>query len=188
MGGFGSGGHNFRGRIVAEAVDRLDIRQVDHGRLDPGAPALTHRISTGMLRVALDWRSCRFGGSRPFLVCPGCCRTSLVLYEGGGRLLCRLCVRVTYTSQRGHRRERLWRAVRKLRVQLGQDPSHLVSLFDSIPERPYGMWQRTYDRLVQRLVAIENEILGLANTELRKPKIVDTICRRGIQHLRGRAK
>jgi hypothetical protein len=28
------------------------------------------------------------------------------------------------------------------------------------------MWQRTYDRLVERLVTIENAVVGLANTEL----------------------
>ena len=42
---------------------------------------------------------------------------------------------------------------------------------DRIPKRPYGMWQRTYDRLVQRLVAIENSVGGLANMELRQSMV-----------------
>jgi hypothetical protein len=65
---------------------------------------------------------------------------------------------------RKRRRERLWRAARKLRARLGEASSHV----DPIPERPYGMWQRTYGRLARRLVALEAAALDTANMELRK--------------------
>jgi hypothetical protein len=164
MGGIGSGGHNSRGRIVGKGLDRLDIRGVENRRrLDHGSPLLTY-ANPIVTEVALKWRPCRFGGSRPFLICPRCRRTSLVLYVRGGRLLCRVCARIAYASQRERRRERLWRAARKLRARLGEGSSHL----DPIPERPYGMWQRTYDRLVERVGAIEAAALDTANVELRK--------------------
>jgi hypothetical protein len=55
-------------------------------------------------------------------------------------------------------------AARKLRARLGEASSHV----DPIPERPYGMWQRTYDRLVERVEALEAAALDTANMELRK--------------------
>jgi hypothetical protein len=167
MGGNGSGGHNGQGRIVGESLKRLDIRGPENWRhLDIGSPVLSY-CSPSYTEVALRWRPCRFGGSRPFLVCPRCLRSSLVLYVWGGRLLCRVCARVAYASQRHHRQQRLLRASLKLRVRLGQEPSHRPpTLLDPIPERPCGMWQRTYDRLVERLVTVENAILGLANSRL----------------------
>ena len=164
MGGIGSGGHNSRGRIVGKGLDRLDVRRVENRRrLDPGSPLLTYANQI-VTEVALKWRPCRFGGSRPFLICPRCLRTSLVLYVQGSRLLCRICARVAYASQRERRRERLWRAARKLRARLGEASSHV----DPIPDRPYGMWQRTYDRLVERVEALEAAALDTANMELRK--------------------
>jgi hypothetical protein len=71
---------------------------------------------------------------------------------------------VAYASQRERRDLRLWRAARKLRARLGEASSPL----DPIPERPYGMWQRTYSRLVKRLAAIEAAALGAANIKLQK--------------------
>lgn len=167
MGGNGSGGHNSRGRVIGESLDRLDIRGPENWRrLDIGSPVLSY-CNPSYTEVALRWHPCRFGGSRPFLVCPRCLRSSLVLYVRGGRLLCRVCARVAYASQRHHRQQRLLRASLKLRTRLGQEPSHRPpTLLDPIPERPYGMWQRTYHRLVERLVTIENAVVGLANTEL----------------------
>ena len=158
MGGIGSGGHNNRGRIAAEVLDRLDIRQAENRRrLDPGSASLTYTNPT-VTQVALKWRRCRFGGSRPFLVCPRCLRLCLVLYVWGGHLLCRVCARVAYASQLERERERSWRAARKLRRRLGQESSHV----DPIPDRPHGMWQRTYDRVVQRIVALEGAALRTA--------------------------
>ena len=39
-----------------------------------------------------------FGGRRRWFECPGCVRPCRVLY-GGGRFLCRLCLRLLYASQ-----------------------------------------------------------------------------------------
>ena len=47
---------------------------------------------------------------------------------------------------------------------VGEASSHV----DPIADRPYGMWQRTYDRLVERVEALEAAALDTANMELRK--------------------
>jgi hypothetical protein len=61
------------------------------------------------------WTSCRFGGTRPYFVCPGsvngidCCRRVTKLYGAGTYFLCRHCCRLAYASQREDRYDRALR-------------------------------------------------------------------------------
>src|SRR5438477_1669417 len=48
------------------------------------------------------WTPCRFGGRRPYFLCPGadCGRRVSTLYSVGAGFLCRLCHQLVFRSQR----------------------------------------------------------------------------------------
>ena len=95
------------------------------------------------------WMPCRFGGGRPYFVCPGvvngivCSCWVTKLYGAGRYFLCRHCYRLAYASQREDRYDRALRRANKIRVRLGGEPG-VASAF---PTRPKGMNRETYERL-----------------------------------------
>lgn len=95
------------------------------------------------------WRPCRFGGARPYFVCPGtvngivCGRRVAKLYGAGTYFLCRHCYQLAHASQREDRYDRALRRANNIRMRLGGEPG-TASAF---PARPKGMHRRTYDRL-----------------------------------------
>jgi hypothetical protein len=103
---------------------------------------------------------CRFGGARPYFICPGvvngvaCGRRVAKLYGPGRYFLCRHCYRLVHASQGEGGWDRALRRANKIRQRLGGDPG-MAALF---PERPKGMWRPTYERL--RDEAFEAEILA----------------------------
>jgi hypothetical protein len=107
--------------------------------------------------IEIVQRPCRFGGQRPYFVCPGvvngvaCQRRALKLYGPGRYFLCRHCCRLAYASQSEGALDRARRRVTKLRRQL-RDESDQDS---NLPTRPNGMWNRTYARLANKFVAAE---------------------------------
>jgi len=94
-------------------------------------------------RVWIVWQPCRYGGQRPWLLCPACFRKVAVLYLGGTSAFsfsCRRCAKLKYDSQRSGRRLRLMRKAQKLRRQLGGNGS----LWKRFPEKPPTMqWKRS---------------------------------------------
>lgn len=103
---------------------------------------------------------CRFGGTRPYFICPGvvggvaCGRRVAKLYGPGRYFLCRHCYRLAYASQSEGDWDRALRREHKIRLKLGGDSDRTSPL----PARPKGMWRRTYDRL--RDDAFEAELLA----------------------------
>jgi hypothetical protein len=108
--------------------------------------------------IAIRWSACRFGGERPYFTCPGdvngnvCARTVVKLYCAGRYYLCRHCYRLAYASQSEDQWDRASRRVNKHRRRLGGEPGML----SGIPERPKGMWHRSYQRLLSEIFVAED--------------------------------
>jgi hypothetical protein len=94
---------------------------------------------------------CRFGGSRPYFICPGfrdgmqCGRRIATLHLSRRYFRCRHCNRLPYASQYEQPWERSVRRADKLRQRLG-----ITGICVPLPEKPKGMWVRTYARLLDK--------------------------------------
>jgi hypothetical protein len=100
---------------------------------------------------------CRYGGSRPYFVCPGivnnvsCRRRVAKLYGPDRYFLCRHCYRLGYASQSEDAMDRARRQATRIRVRLGGG----ADMPEFLPPRPKGMWHSTYERLRERAIAAE---------------------------------
>jgi hypothetical protein len=118
------------------------------------------------------WKPCRFGGARPYFICPGvvngiaCGRRVAKLYGPGKYFLCRHCYRLAYSSQREDRHDRALRRANNIRIRLGGEPG-MASAF---PPRPKGMHHQTYERLQSavanaEILAEERLVIALARLQ-----------------------
>jgi hypothetical protein len=100
---------------------------------------------------------CRFGGSRPFFICPGlrngadCGRRVAKLHFVRRFFLCRHCNQLAYASQVEQPWKRAIRRVNKLKNRLGID----VRIAEPLPDKPKGMWVRTYGCLLDEILRFE---------------------------------
>ena len=86
---------------------------------------------------------CRFGGKRPYFVCPACQRRVVKLHIVSGYFRCRDCCSLVHTSQSEAPWYRAIRRANKIRVRLGGEPG----INSDFPSRPKGMWQCKYEQL-----------------------------------------
>jgi hypothetical protein len=112
-------------------------------------------------RVPLTWTPCRFGGRRPWFVCPGegCGRRAAVLY-GGRYFLCRRCHDLAYESTREGAGDRARRKAQKICQRLGGSADPLAPF----PAKPKGMHWRTYERLMEEVEATEAHLATTSET------------------------
>ena len=100
---------------------------------------------------------CRFGGSRVYFNCPGpkegteCGRRISKLYLSHRYFLCRQCNQLAYRSQYEQPWQRALRRANKTKQRLGID----VGIGDPFPEKPKGMWARTFDYLLAEMLQAE---------------------------------
>jgi hypothetical protein len=115
---------------------------------------LHYRLQTGEhidYCVHLVSTSPNYGGLRWWFICPAmvagtACRRrvrKLYLPPWGSGFACRQCCQLTYTSQREGDMSRALSKAQAIRERLGGSAS-MSTLF---PEKPKGMWRKTYRRL-----------------------------------------
>jgi hypothetical protein len=117
-------------------------------------------------RVQVAWTPCRYGGRRPWFLCPvtSCGRKCDKIYLKGGFFACRKCHRLAYASQREPVRQRGLHKARKIRDSLGGS----ANVFEAFPGRPKGMHQASYRRLrVSHDQAVDRCMAGLSKIASR---------------------
>ena len=181
MGGRGSGGHNSKGKLRDVQCARLDVHELAReGKLKLGARgwlfgtirfevrgdlhspklllAYPRRSASGaplepiVQTICCHWRKARYGGRYLIFSCSECQRPARVLYARHNSthhqiwfFACRQCAGITYQSTMGHRWDRSARRIEKLRGRLQWNAG------GTVPIKPRGMHQRTYDRLLGML-------------------------------------
>jgi hypothetical protein len=168
MGGFGSG-RRCDAKDTTTSRQQIGIREF--GNLPEGAQigmrwtrggepsgSLRVRAGTGGLlltyfpvdgaqwdqRVHVERVPCRFGGSRPWFVCPGCGAHRESLYMGRFGFTCRCCNSLNYPSTRQPAHDRAAYRAERIRARLGWSPG----IENGHGPKPKNMHWRTYERLV----------------------------------------
>jgi hypothetical protein len=125
-------------RAEADCVYLSYKVRIDHGEWEDVAEAVR------IVRVP-----CRFGGSRPYFICPcvmdgvACGRRVAKLHSAGRYFLCRHCYRLTHTSQSEGTGDRALRRANKIRQRLGGESGTGAPF----PPRPRNMRRSIYERL-----------------------------------------
>jgi hypothetical protein len=150
MGGPGSGNcYRWNTKAEAESFQRLDVRDKSLKKcLKPGLSLrfrYSHQNQEISLELCFDWTPCNYGGQRAWFKCPRCWRRVAVLYFIGRSFICRHCAGLTYRSQNENQFLRASRRADKIMERLGDEPDN-----STIPSRPKGMHQKTYERLIER--------------------------------------
>ena len=105
---------------------------------------------------------CRFRGTRAFFICPGpgdgadcggadCGRRITKLHLSQRYFLCRHCNQLAYASQYEQPWKRALRRASKLRQRLGVGGG----IAEPLPDKPKGMWTRTYGCLLDEILQAE---------------------------------
>ena len=105
-------------------------------------------------RLPLVRTPCHLGGARAWFSCPGCGRRVAQLFGGETGFRCRYCLRLAHGSTRESSGERLLRRADRLRERLGGHAG-----LGNLPDRPRGMHRRTYYRLLDTIVDLEEAAL-----------------------------
>jgi len=165
MGGFGSGrpGGWARKRAVEDCYT-LDVNALHRqGALSPAMRSVQFSVITDEdgAQVVTDGHlaivrvPCRYGGARPYFLCPHCGRRVAKLYAPAHRFLCRRCHDLAYRCQRENAAFRAKRRGAKIRRRLGGSGAPLSPL----PPKPKGMQWETYDRLVMAVVREDSRVM-----------------------------
>jgi hypothetical protein len=102
--------------------------------------------------ITCYWRQAHYGGRYLVFLCSECHHSARVLYarytDDDHRISffsCRKCAGITYQSTMGHRWDRSARRVEKLRARLGWRAG------GTVPIKPRGMHEKTYQRILREL-------------------------------------
>jgi len=107
--------------------------------------------------VHLSWTPCHFGSERPWMLCPHCRKRVARLFKGMGGYFCRGCIgNPPYESQLRNEMARVYLRVYRLRQRIGGGRP----VMSPIPERPYRMWRKTYNRIVAEIERLESSLIG----------------------------
>ena len=107
--------------------------------------------------ISVVYLRCRFGGSRAYFICPGprngtdCGRRITKLHLSQRYFLCRHCNQLAYKSQFEQPLHRALRRANKKRQRLGIS----AGIAEPLPDKPRGMWARTYGQLLNEILQAE---------------------------------
>jgi hypothetical protein len=175
----GSSRRRTRTTVEKLAVGSFDVRELQRKRVfrdhsvtyDPALrwPRIERmRVSRNLIQLELrnqtvpqqirvSWTRCHFGSSRPWIHCPFCQRRVARLFEGLAGYFCRECVgNPIYESQRRSKKARDYLQAYRLRQRFGGSRPVL----DPLPERPYRMQRKTYQRICARIEQLERTLAG----------------------------
>jgi len=104
--------------------------------------------------IWLHYTQPHYGGKRWWMICPykGIRVGKLYKPGGGDRFASRHAWRLGYQSQRVAQRDRAFEKLFRLQKKLGSDQGWEQPLY-----RPKGMWQRTYERHLERYWELDEE-------------------------------
>jgi hypothetical protein len=108
-------------------------------------------------QVPISWTPCHYGGARPWMHCPFCEQRVARLFKGFSGYFCRPCCgNPIYESQKRNQKARAYLQAYRTRQLLGGSRPVL----DPVPERPYGMKEKTYTRLCDKIQRLEQPLIG----------------------------
>ena len=114
------------------------------------------------MTVPLAFTPCRYGGTRPYFICPNqkCTRRVQHLYARNPYFLCRHCLDLAYPVQREKDYDRAARRAEKIRERLGDE----FGILDGpVLFKPKGIHQKTFDRLrAEETFFRETSLRGMA--------------------------
>ena len=106
----------------------------------------------------------RYGGVRPFFLCPDCGRRVRFLYLRWGRLHCQVCARLNYKSQQvtPDGLEAYYKGVKLLRERFHVERVPVpLDFYGFFPPKPKGMHWATYSRLCGELRRLQEEYIAV---------------------------
>jgi len=107
--------------------------------------------------IHLSWTACHFGSERPWMLCPHCRKRAARLFLGMGGYFCRACVgNPPYETQLRNDMARFYLRAYRLRQRIGGGRP----VIDPIRERPWRMWQKTYNRIRAEVERLERSLVG----------------------------
>lgn len=159
MGGIGSGAsYRRKSPLAIDDLPALSMKDVRH-LLSPTEPFQLLTVSglgyvTQEIPIESQHRSVkgRAKGVQFYFLCPGCLSRRQVLRNIAGVYRCKGCLRamgLRYQSESESKLNKAIRAERKLREKLGGEWAI---------EKPKGMWESTFDRLLERHEEIDRRI------------------------------
>lgn len=142
-GGQPSGWISYQAIMDAPGEERLELSYT-RGRGD-GAEQVKQTVRLSSTRP-------NYGGKRWWMICPyrGIRAGKLYLPPGGDRFASRQAWRLGYQIQRVARHDRASERLFRLQRKLGSDQG-----LGAFPSRPKGMWQRTWERHLERYWELE---------------------------------
>ena len=135
---------------ISSYLEQLRITQPDSLPV-----SYKHKGKHHSYNIELAKTSCNYGNYRYWFLCPSCSKRTGVLYCAGS-YVCRHCIGASYHSQLQQPVDRIYTKLNALRERLGwQD-----GIIHGIGERPKGMHQRTFNRILLEYQQLEQKLIG----------------------------
>jgi len=186
----------FRQRDMLDDYAKLDVMELKRDgvfrtnsrnlQLSPHCPEVAFEYAYGLLTlfrassdtlegyqnpatqlVEVEFQPCRFGGMRPWFLCPCCGRRVSALYaDSSHEFYCRTCRGLAYRSQFESWSGRRYLKANRLRWSLGGEAGAMSAL-----NRPKGMHWGTFLDIIRKINALEVAALTKAAEQLFRRNI-----------------